>query len=178
MVMDNSEETKLEVPKRRAKHVTGIDAGELPDLDERELKFFELMLKDDNATKAYREAFNSQAKDSSIWCEASKLRNSPKMRQWFAAAKIARLGSSALTLDAHILNLDRLQELAIQNGNVSAAVQAEQIKGKASGLHVDRVMDVTPEPIDYLMEIAKRSPEYAKQLAAEAGIELPEITAH
>lgn len=154
--------------------ITGIDVSELPDLDERELKFFELILKDDNATKAYREAFESKMTDSSIWCEASKLRNSSKMRQWFAAAKIARLGNATLTLDAHILNLDRLQELAIQNGNVSAAVQAEMIKGKAAGLHIDLVRDLTPDPLESLAEIAKINPAYAKQLAELAGIELKE----
>jgi hypothetical protein len=66
-----------------------------------------------------------------------------------------------------------LKAIAIETGNVGAAVQAEQLRGKAVGHYVDKHQDVSQQSdvTQTLKDIAKLNPDLAEQLAAQHGIE-------
>jgi|ERR1041385_1428478 hypothetical protein len=153
-----------------------IDLADLPDLTEQQKNFVFLILQGKSASDAYRGAYDcTNSQDRTIWCEASKLKHHPGVSQWLSAARQAELGNAKITLDQHIKRLDRLQELCIGNGNLGAAVQAEQLIGKASG-HYKETVDFTlkDDPHQALKELAALSPSIAKELAAQYGIEWPD----
>jgi len=154
-------------------------AEELPDLTAQQQKFVEGILAGKTAAEAYRSAYDcSNMLNNSIWCAASKLRNNAKVEQWIAQARMAGLGSAVVTFEGHLRELERLREFAMKSGNVGAAVQAEQLRGKVAGHHVDQVRDVTErhDPAQTIREIAAHSPELAAALAAQHGIEFNTIT--
>ena len=153
------------------------DAEELPALTAQQQKFVEGIVSGKTASDAYRAAYDcSNSMASTVWCEASKLRNHPNVAQWIAAAQKACLGSTALTLDDHLRQLERLRELALEKGNIGAAVLAEHHRGKAKGHYVDQVRDVTEhDPQRTLLEIAQHSPELAAELAKANNIPLPSV---
>ena len=158
---------------------TEQDIGDLPDLTEQQRRFVSGIIEGKTASDAYREAYDcSNSKPNTIWCEASKLRNHTNVSQWIAAARKAELCHSQRSLQQHVQRLDRLQELCVETGNLGAAVQAEQLIGKASGHYVDQVRDVTVDPLMALREIAQFSPVLAASLAKEHGLEWPEVTEH
>lgn len=158
------------------KKTAPIEAAELPDITPQQQEFVRLVISGKTSTDAYKAAYDCNASSQrTIWAEASRLRNNPDVAAWIDAAKIAGMASCAVTYQSHIDELERLKTIAVKTGNIGAAVQAEQIRGKAAGLHVEQVRDVTQrnEPDDLLRDIAATSPAAAAALAAEHGIELP-----
>lgn len=148
-------------------------AADLPDLTAQQQKFVEGILAGKTASDAYRAAYDcSNMGQNTIWVKASVLRNSDTVTVWLSAARQAHLGTAVLTYDNHLRELERLREIALKTGNVGAAVQAEQIRGKVAGHHVDQVRDVTDrfDPAQTIREIAAHSPELAASLAAANGI--------
>jgi hypothetical protein len=152
------------------------NADELPQLTGQQMEFVQGLLQGMTASDAYRKAYDcSGMVNNTLWCEASKLRNDPRVAQWLDAAREAELGHSKVTLDQHIRRLDRLETIAVKTGNIGAAVQAEQLIGKALGHYVERFEDVTQhDPMATLEEIRKHSPDLAQALAREHGISLTE----
>ena len=151
-------------------------AADLPNLTASQQEFVHLLAGDPNASKAYRSAYNCEnMAPASISVEASRLMANPKIALWLSAIRQAHLGRATLSLDEHLRELERLKEISVTTGNIGAAVQAEQLRGKASGHYVDQVKDVTGHSGDTLNEIAKLSPELAKALALDA---LPEGSKH
>lgn len=151
------------------------DASELPELTDKQQKFVEGILAGKTASDAYRAAYDcSSMQSNAIWVKASELRSSEKVSVWLSAARQAGLGSAVVTFEGHIRELERLREIALKSGNIGAAVQAEQIRGKAAGHHVDQVRDVTErhDPAQTIRDIAQHAPELAAALAAEHGIDL------
>jgi hypothetical protein len=149
-------------------------ADDLPDLTDQQMTFVRHMLAGKSATEAYKLSYDvSTMSPNCIWGAASTLRHHKGVSKWLHAARTAALGAGVVTLEGHIAELERLREIAIASGNVGAAVQAEQIRGKAQGLHVDRIADVTEQfdPTRTLQDIARTAPDLAASLAAEHGIE-------
>jgi phage terminase small subunit len=149
-------------------------AAELPELTVMQQKFVEGILAGKTASDAYRAAYTTENMlSSTIWVKASELRNNEKVQVWLAAARMAGLGSATVTYEGHLRELERLREIALKSGNIGAAVQAEQLRGKVAGHHVDQIRDVTErhDPAQTIREIAVHSPELAASLAAANGIE-------
>lgn len=141
---------------------------ELPDLTDNQRKFVEGLLGGKSASDAYRAAYDtSNCADSTVWAEASRLRADHKVAAWLSAARKAGLGRATVTLEGHISELERLREIAIDTGNVGAAVQAEQLRGKASGHYSENINLRLDEPTSLLDEIRKLSPELADQLQGQ-----------
>lgn len=146
-------------------------AAELPELTAQQLEFVEGLLAGKTASDAYRAAYDCAGSSSrTIWANACRLRNDGKVSAWLAAARQAYLGHAVLSLEGHLRELERLRELALAAGNIGAAVQAEQLRGKASGHYVEQFADVTCDPVRTLNEIAELSPELAAALAKQHGI--------
>lgn len=154
---------------------------DLPDLTENQMKFCEGVLAGKTQSDAYRAAYDCQnMAPESIWVAASRLRHDAKVALWLDAARSDRLESHECTFDGHLKELERLKSIAIRSGNVGAAVQAEQLRGKAAGLYVDKHEDVTQyDPVRTLEDIARQSPELAHSLAKQHNIDWkPKETVH
>lgn len=163
--------------RRKITEGIAIAGAELPDLTAQQQKFVEGILSGKTASDAYRAAYDcSNMLANSIWCNASKLRSDEKVAQWIAQARIAGLGSATVTYEGHLRELERLKELALNAGNLGAAVQAEQIRGKVAGHHVEQVRDVTErhDPVQTVREIAALTGIDPHILAAKHGITLPD----
>jgi hypothetical protein len=164
------------MPRRK---ITTIDdlaasADDLPDLTDQQMTFVRGLLDGMTASDAYRAAYDtSNTQPHVVWKNASVLAADSKVKVWLSAARQAHLGTAVLTRDAHLRELDRLKEIALGSGNVGAAVQAEQIRGKVAGHHIDKVQDVTEQfdPTRTLQDIARTNPDLAASLAAEHGID-------
>lgn len=147
-------------------------ADELPELTERQRHFVEGIVSGKTASDAYRAAYDcANSTTRTVWAEASRQRSNPNVSAWIAAAQKACLGSTAVTLDDHLRQLERLREIALESGNVGAAVLAEHHRGKARGHYVEQVRDVTEhDPQRTIMEIAQHSLEFAQELAKQHNI--------
>lgn len=151
-------------------------ASELPDLTPQQQEFVRLRLAGKTAADAYRGAYNTENMlPRTVWAEASRLNNDQSVTAWLAAGREAHLGTAVLTRESHLAELERLKEIAVKTGNIGAAVQAEQLRGKVAGHQVETVRDITErnEPADMLRELQQTHPSIAQQLAKDAGIELP-----
>lgn len=156
------------------KKTDAFEIGNLEDLTPKQLGFVRGILDGKTASDAYRSAYDcSDMMQETIWAEASRLRHDPKVAAWLTAARTANLGSITVTLGGHLQELERLKEIAIQTGNVGAAVNAEVSRGKAAGHYVEKIQDVTRENdvATTLKEIAAVSPDLAQQLASQHGIQ-------
>ena len=150
-------------------------ADGLPDLTEQQRKFVEGVLTGKTLIDSYRAAYDcSNMLPNSIWCEASKLRSHTKIAQWVAAATKAHFGLTSRTREQHIAKLAELGAIAVETGNVGAAVQAEQLIGKVEGHYTERLDVNITDPLQTLREIAQFAPELAAKLAADQGIEWQE----
>lgn len=150
-----------------------FEVGDLPELTDQQQNFVRAILEGKTASDAYRSAYDTEnMQPNSIWVAASRLRSNANVALWLTAARTANLGSAKVTLEGHLQELERLREIALGTGNVGAAVQAEQLRGKAAGHYVDKIEDVTRDndPVSTLKEIHAVSPDLAKQLAAQHGI--------
>jgi hypothetical protein len=146
---------------------------DLPELTPQQMDFVRHLLDGKTASDAYRAAYSAENMvANSIWCEASKLRHNSNVAQWLAAARTANLGSAKVTLEGHVAELERLREIALSTGNIGAAVQAEQLRGKAAGHYVEQVRDVTDkDPMEMLDRLALEiGPEAVRKLAEDEGI--------
>ena len=154
--------------------ITDIEqiASDLPELTDKQYRFVEGLLAGKTASDAYRAAYEcSNSANETIWAKASALANDDRVRIWLSAARKAGLGTAKITLQNHLNRLERLAELAIEKGNLGAAVQAEQLIGKASGHYTERMEISSTDPLDALKQIAMINPDLAKQLAQADGIE-------
>ncbi len=90
--------------------------------------------------EAYREAFpNSRRwKDQSVWDRASKLAANVEVRQRVSELREQLGERTLLTLEQHVAELARLRQKAESVEQFSAAIKAEELRGKACGLYVER----------------------------------------
>ena len=147
-------------------------AEEIPELDDRERRFVELVMQGKTASEAYREAFSVHHwANTAVWTEAGKLRRSPSVRLWIDQARELGLAAAGCTYEDHLNELQRLKTLALRAENFGAAVQAEKIRGEVAGHKTERVQLVPASPEETLNEIAQLSPEMALQLAKDEGID-------
>ena len=149
-----------------------IDAVDLPEITDNQRNFVFGILQGLSASDAYRNAYDcSGSADSTIWARASELKKNSKVAAWLSAARQAGYGTARLTLEQHLDELARLRELAIEKGNIGAAVQAENFRGKAGGHYTEKLEVSATDPMDALAELKRIDPEIAKQVAKSAGLE-------
>lgn len=150
------------------------DNKDLPKLTDKQFTFVQGILEGKTASDAYRASYDcNDWLDSSIWCEASKLRSSTTVLQWLEAARQKSLGKHVVTLESHLDELDRLKQLAERDGVYGAAVKATELKGKVSGLYVERVRNEdTRSDIELLAEIRRLSPDAADALERDLGLKV------
>ena len=110
------------------------------DLTDNQRNFFEAYLVNGrNASKAYREAYNTtNMSANAVQVEASRLLKHPNVAKALDAAEAAAQEAANITLETHVVELDRLKRAAEKDKIHGAAVRAEELRGKATGLYVER----------------------------------------
>lgn len=147
---------------------------DLPEITGQQREFVRHLLDGKTASDAYRAAYNTEnMQDSTLWACASRLKADRKVNAWLAAGYKAFLGTAIVTQQGQLKQYERLRELAIEQGDVKAAIKAEENRDKLAGLNVQRVDLTVHNPAALLAEINAMSPEIAQALAAKAGIPLP-----
>lgn len=149
---------------------------DLPDLTPMQMKFCEGVLAGLSNRKAYKAAYGAGSmSNASIDVNASRLRHNAKIALWLDAARYEMLKSHACTLEGHLAELQSLKAIAVRTGNIGAAVQAEQLRGKAAGHYVELHADVSFDPARTLKQIAELEPELARKLAQKHNIPLDQL---
>jgi phage terminase small subunit len=89
---------------------------------------------------AYRAAFNVRptTKDTTVNVSASKLMADPNISQRVEELRKPIADKAMVTLESHIERLKELAMMAIDQGQIAAAIKAEELCGKASGVYVEK----------------------------------------
>jgi hypothetical protein len=97
-----------------------------------------------NQTEAWRAGNpKSKAKPQAVHVEASKFFRQPKVRlriselQSEVASKLS--ADAALSVEQHMLKLRELRDEARQRGQLSAAINAERLRGELMGFYVKQI---------------------------------------
>ena len=90
--------------------------------------------------QAYKQAYPDQKNtDKTTGEKASKMMYDPKIKDRIAELRKPVIEEMGLTLKAHLEELERLAKLAEANANIGAAIKAQELRGKASGLYVEKI---------------------------------------
>lgn len=89
-----------------------------------------------NAAEAYRRAYSAgKMKPETVWSNASRLLDDSKVTARVEELREAAAREAQVTLEGHLNDLRRLRDLAVEEGQLSAAITAEVSRGKAAGLY-------------------------------------------
>lgn len=93
-----------------------------------------------NASEAYRQAYNAKTnKPESIHRTAKEMLDNPKIASRLEELRAPVRKKALLTLESHLERLNHLSAMAEQAGQYGPAIKAEESRGKAAGLYVEKV---------------------------------------
>ena len=94
---------------------------------------------------AYRIAYPNSAKhkDSTVWTNASQLMAETEVLQRVEELQAKGAELAVLTLAKHLARLEELSRDAQAAEEYNAAIKAEELRGKASGLYTERIDHTT-----------------------------------
>jgi hypothetical protein len=102
--------------------------------------FCQNIVRGNNQSDAYRAAYDtSRYKDSTIHRSAKELMTKPKLIARIAELRAPVIKKVQITLEEHINKLGQLSDLAAAKDQYSAAINGEMLRGKVSGLYVDKI---------------------------------------
>ena len=112
---------------------------------------------------AYREAYNVKptTKDSSVIVSASQLMANPNISYRVEELRKPIAQKAMITLESHIERLKELAALAVDTGQIAAAIKAEELCGKASGIYIERrqLTGLDGGPVNHSISISFVDPE-------------------
>lgn len=152
------------------------DADELPMLNEQEEKLVEAVLAGEDNCQAYRTAYGAEGySKNALSVRACRKIGEKKIQQHLRAIRATGMARIRLNLQDRIEAEAAFAQRAEDAGNFGAAGGANDRINKLAGLYVEQVRDVTDrhDPVQTIREIATINPDYAAELAAAHGIELP-----
>jgi phage terminase small subunit len=96
-----------------------------------------------NAAEAYRQAYPKSQKwqDQSVRVNASKLLADANISLTVSNLRQVAADAAKITLESHLKELELLRDLAKEQGNIGAAIQAETVRGKHSGVAAAAKLD-------------------------------------
>lgn len=153
--------------------IQDLHDDDLPELTLMQSAYVNNVLKGLSYVDAYRDAYNTDNQAlNTMWTDASKLNRNPKVAQWLSRAREEGAIFQACTYANSLNRLANLSEGAELAGQYSAAVKAEEARGKLEGLYVDRVeqVGVTEAEVALLALTKALGAEAAKGIAASLGI--------
>jgi len=157
----------------KATNPLDIDYDDLEPLTEPELTFGLAVLAGKSLNDAYVEAHPNAAgwSRNARQVQACREHAKPKMRLWMRAWRLQAMERGVVTLEQHTGDLGKLKQMATLTGNYGAAVKAEELRGRANGLYVDRIetKDTTRQAVDIL---AKLDPALRALLGPQLGLDL------
>lgn len=114
----------------------GINTRHLPVLTEKQFAFVQLMARGHPITRAYSIVYEDGSTQSK-WTgsKAFRLSYNPKIAKWLTAIRSHQVRNIAVNLEEHLRELYNIRELAKEEGKLHTALQAERLRGKASGLY-------------------------------------------
>lgn len=114
-----------------------------------------------NASEAYRKAYNSsKMKPESVNESASRLLADVKITARLEQLREPVRERAQITLESHLERLNHLSLMAEQAEQYSAAIKAEESRGKVAGLYVEK--------IDHTSSDSSMSPQAAGQAVLDA----------
>jgi phage terminase small subunit len=100
-----------------------------------------------NASEAYRRSYSAEnMSDPVIHNKASALLGKGYVRVRLDELRKPAAKKAQMTLESHLTRLDELSRKAEDDGQYSAAINAEVARGKASGIHVEKSERVLTGP--------------------------------
>ena len=108
-------------------------------LTQKQERFCTEYLKCGNATQAYRIAYDKpDMKMASANRRAKELIDNSKIQARLETLREPVVRDCRVTLDSHLKRLEELSRLAQEEGQASAAVKAEELRGKVCGRYIER----------------------------------------
>ena len=100
--------------------------------------FIALYLETQNASEAYKRAYNSTGKPNTIHRKASELLKHPVIKAEVQTMQAQARERNQVTIDNVVDELEEARQIAKQSGNAAAMVSATLGKAKVLGLVVDK----------------------------------------
>lgn len=121
--------------------------------------------------QAYRDAYDVSptAGDNGVRVSASREASKPNVA---LCIELSTYQNHAFTLEEHNKALRRIALKAEKEGKHGAAISAYQTLGKAAGMYIEQIKDVTEtDPHETLRTIAETAPELAEAIAKQVGLD-------
>jgi len=126
----------------------------MKELTTKQESFAQAIVKGSNQADAYRLAYSvGKMKDETIWSNASRLIIDRRVQARIKKLRQPSVNKVSLTLDKHLNDLLILREKATNDEKWSSAIQAETVRGKAAGLHIEKI-DMKQD-LDIVIELVK-----------------------
>jgi phage terminase small subunit len=126
----------------------------MKELTAKQESFAQAIVKGSNQADAYKLAYNAEKmKDETIWSNASRLVIDRRIQARIKKLRQPSVNKVSLTLDKHLDDLLVLREKAANDEKWSSAIQAETVRGKAAGLHIEKI-DMKQD-LDIVIELVK-----------------------
>ncbi len=117
-----------------------LDQTNLPPLTPKQMAFVRGLAIGLDDNKAYSQAYDTTNwAINSIYAQANKMRNHPKIILWVKAMQRAGQETARCTIEAHLAELGRIKDLAVDVNQLSVAARCEELRGKVTGHYVTRV---------------------------------------
>lgn len=96
---------------------------------------------------AYREAFPASLKwqDATVWRRASEMSSDRDVQGRVEDLQLKAAAANEVTMAQHIATLEELREEARAEKQFGPAIKAEELRGKASGLYIERLQHSNPD---------------------------------
>ena len=127
----------------------------MKELTTKQESFAQAIVKGSNQADAYRLAYCAEKmKDETIWSNASRFIIDRRVQARIKKLRQPSVNKVSLTLDKHLNDLLILREKAANDEKWSSAIQAETVRGKAAGLHVEKIdmkqdLDIVIELVNF-----------------------------
>ena len=151
---------------QRLAAVADSDLG-IPKLTAKQERFAQGLLDGLSAREAYRQAYDcAQASEATVIADSQKLSRNPQIVLYVRTLQREGIQAFGITKESHLADLARLRELAVENTQISAGVQAEHYRGRVAGLYNDKLsLAVGPSDDALLSQLrALLGPEIAQAI--------------
>lgn len=112
-------------------------------------RFARLIVEGKSQAEAYREAYPKSQRwtDKAVWNRSSALAAHSEVLGRVSELRQAAADATKMTLESHLKELELLRDMAKEQGNINAAIHAETVRGKHSGVAAATKLDVKQPPV-------------------------------